>query len=105
MINEAKWAIQVLFGAGKDKTEDSSKRYEEFKRRVLRSVSSAKPRDFSDKQQGFYHICKKPAEVLEYFYILNPMPGEDILQDANVTIKRTNVVANKTGRIVKEVKG
>lgn len=96
MITEAKWAVQVLF--------HDDKNYEEFRRRVLRSVSSAKPRDFNDKQKGFYHICKKPGEVLEYFYVLNPMPGEDILQDTKVTISRTGVVTTKTGRIVKEVK-
>lgn len=115
-----KWEVYVKFDVkGADKKMAES-RYEEFKSRMMRSgIKGCKLANFSDKHMAFYHICNKPVEVFEYFYALNPVAGDDILNDAEVIIRRQRVAgrypwgklldrssegtAKETGSIMKEV--
>lgn len=92
MSNIFKWAIYVNFNVkGVDRRMAETK-YEEFKRRMLRSgIKGCKLANFSDKHLTFYHVCNKPVEVFEYFYALNPVAGDDILNDADTSIRRVKV--------------
>lgn len=91
-----KWEISVRFDVkGVDKKVAES-RYETFKRRMLRSgIKGCKLANFSDKHMAFYRICNKPVEVFEYFYALNPVAGDDILNDAEVIIRRQRVAGKR----------
>lgn len=102
------YVVTVRF-AGKAKEMLNLPRYHEFKRRLIMSIDSCKERDFNDQTMSFSHTCYKPTDVFEYFYALNPMPGDDILDDAEVAIIRREIsaaakVSNKTAPITKEVK-
>lgn len=92
MSNIFKWAVYVNFNVkGVDRRMAETK-YEEFKRRMLRSgIKGCKLANFADKHLTFYHVCNKPVEVFEYFYVLNPVAGDDILNNADTSIRRVKV--------------
>lgn len=105
MSNIFKWAIYVNFNVkGVDRRMAETK-YEEFKRRMLRSgIKGCKLANFADKHLTFYHVCNKPVEVFEYFYVLNPVAGDDILNNVNVTIERQKVAGRyKWGKITDRI--
>ena len=102
-----KWVITVQWqynDKDKDEKHECEIRYKRFKEQVLRSVKGAKPKDFNDYRFQFYHITEEPKDVYDYFYACNPLPGDDILDSAEVTIKRVPIATNKTGTVMKEVK-
>lgn len=96
MSNIFKWEVNVRFDVkGVDKKMAES-RYETFKGRMMRSgIKGCKLANFSDKHLTFYHICNKPVEVFEYFYALNPVAGDDILNEAEVIIRRQRVAGKR----------
>lgn len=91
-----KWEVYVKFDVkGVDK-KVAEARYETFKSRMMRSgVKGCKLANFSNKHLTFYHICNKPVEIFEYFYALNPVAGDDILNDAEVYIRRQRVTGRR----------
>lgn len=87
-----KWTIYVNFNVKGVDRKMAETKYEEFKRRMLRSgIKGCKLVNFSDKHLTFYHVCNKPVEVLEYFYALNPVAGDDILDNTDTSIRRVKV--------------
>lgn len=87
-----KWAVYALFNRDtrnvKDRNTDLTDNYYEFKKRILQSIPGVKESDFYDKNLSFYKVISKPSDVFVYFYALNPLPGDDILDGAKVKIER-----------------
>lgn len=94
-----KWAVSVIFAPSDSKTfkmrkgvdevtEAMRKKYNAFKQRMIQSIPSCKETNFCDKNMSLYKILGKPSDVFDYFYALNPIPGDDILNGARVKIER-----------------
>ena len=90
-----KWAVSVRFMNNKEgSAEETREKYEEFKKRMIQSIPSCKDINFTDKHFIFYKILNKPSDVFDYFYALNPLPGDTILDDAAIKIERVLTTDN-----------
>lgn len=103
-----KWIVTVRFVYNKAKDPNSivlaEGSYNRWKSQVLRSVKTATEKDFNDKAIMFNKVLDEPKDIYDYIICCNPVPTDDILDNAEVTFKRVKMITNKTGSIMKEVK-
>lgn len=89
-----KWSIYVRFAQRDNNDVGVGVRYTDFKRRMLQSIPSCKESSFDDRNLAFYKVIDRPSEMFDYFYALNPMPGDTILDGATATIERVHVASD-----------
>lgn len=101
-----KWTVRVIFAPDDPKNKEEVKykeSYERWKSQVLRSVSTATEADFNDRNTTFYKVLNEPKDIYDYIICANPVPCDDILDQAVVIFKRQKMITNKTGSVMKEV--
>ena len=64
---------------------------------------------------AFFKVIDRPSEMFDYFYALNPMPGDTILDGATAKIERVHVASDdkvvvresrkRRGRDVGDIRG